>query len=156
MLRPSVGFGVETKEMDLRRMAAKRRVYGLEVKGGAKAYPDGDVQDATPINDRAAGTPVLIVAAPDGSVRAFLRRHSQERVLTFEREGDVLRDRETQTSWNFKGKPLAGPLAAPLEEVPLVSRYWFAWLLFHPGTDLFGGVGDTLWLFGSTSSTGSP
>jgi len=139
MLRPSVGFGVDIKEIDLRRLAAKRLVFGVELSGRAKAYADGSIQKVKLLNDLVGEGPILVVVTPEGAVRAFRRTLSErDEPLTFELRGDMLRDLETETLWSFSGEGLSGPLARKrLEEIPVIPTYWFAWLLFHPDTEVF-------------------
>lgn len=137
-LRPWVGYGVEVERLDLQGLTPKRRVIGLEAAGAAKAYLRTDLERLGLLNDWLGGVPVLAVMAPDGEAR-FFRREFGGSALEFRLEEGMLVDEATGTTWSLGGQALSGPLAsqgAALEELPAVPAYWFAWLLFHPGSDL--------------------
>ncbi|MCR4403696.1 MAG: DUF3179 domain-containing protein [Candidatus Acetothermia bacterium] len=138
-LRPLVGYGVEVERLELRRLAPKRRILGLEAGGRAQAYLRTDLARLGLLNDWLGEVPILAVMTPGGEAR-FFRRELAGSILEFRLEEGKLIDEGTGTSWSFDGRALAGPLAsqgATLEELPAVSAYWFAWLLFHPESDLF-------------------
>lgn len=146
MMRPGVGFGVDTRKMDLNQIATKRIVYGLELSDGAKAYLDGTIEDADLIHDVIGNTPVLVLRTPEGEVRAYRRTHPDyengEAALTFTPYENRWRDDQTGTTWTYHGRPVDGPLAdtgTGLEEIEARSAYWFAWLLFHPDTEVYRG-----------------
>lgn len=148
MMRPGVGFGVDTQRMDLRDVASKRLVYGVEFEDVTKAYLDGTFEDVGLIHDVVGDRPVLVTRTPKGEVRAFERTHPDHQngqaALTFERRdsGSGWRDVQTGTVWSEDGRPVEGPLAetgTPLEEVEVLASYWFAWLLFHPDTEIYRG-----------------
>lgn len=146
MMRPGVGFGVDTREMSLNDVAAKRLVFGVEVDGVAKAYLDGTLEDAGWVHDTIGGTPVLAFRAPSGEVRVLRRTHPDYEdgtaALTFARHASGWRDEQTGTIWSAKGRPVQGELAEQgktLAEIEVLSSYWFAWLLFHPDTQVYRG-----------------
>lgn len=148
MMRPGVGFGVDTQRMDLNEVAAKRLVFGVEVDGVAKAYLDGTLEDAGWVHDTVGEVPVVVFRAPSGEVRVFRRTHPHYRdgtaPLTFTRHEAGWRDEQTGTIWSPNGHPVDGPLAdaeTSLAEIEVLSSYWFAWLLFHPDTQIYRGSG---------------
>ena len=56
-----------------------------------------------------------------------------------------LKDRETGSIWNFKGKAVSGPLEGEtLRQLPAHNAMWFAWLAFWGNTGVHGseGIGD--------------
>lgn len=137
-LREWVGYGVDVKELDLRGLFSKRRVVGVVVGNTARAYLKSDLKKTKLVNDRLGGEPLLIVVTPAGEAHVFSRRAAGQ-ALDFTLDDDKLIDEETKTAWGFDGKALSGPLAAEgaaLEELQPTPTYWFAWALFHPGTDL--------------------
>lgn len=138
-LRQSVGYGVDHEKLDLRGLFTKRRIVGVAVGGVARAYLRSALEKLRFINDQLGGEAILAVIAPDGGARFFNREFSN-RVLEFTVVDDRLTDRETGTGWDFNGRAISGQLAsegAALEELPTTPAYWFAWVLFHPETDLF-------------------
>lgn len=157
-LRRWVGYGVDVDQLELEGLPSKRRIVGVSLDSGndgsraAKAYLKSALERARLLNDRVGEEEVLVVLTPAGEVRAFKRRlelrpqsaQILELELEFELQGDKLVDRQTGTVWSFEGEPLHGALASlelepkpKLEELPTMSCYWFAWVLFHPETELF-------------------
>lgn len=139
-LRRWVGYGVDVDELDLQGLSSKRRIIGVEIDGAAKAYIESGLREARLLNDKVSGEDILIVLTPAEEVKAFKRRVAGlDRVLEFTlREGKLV-DLETGTVWDFDGEAIEGelaPLKVKLEEVPVTPSYWFAWLLFHPETEL--------------------
>ena len=58
--------------------------------------------------------------------------------LTFAREGDVIVDNETGSTWNIVGQAVAGPLAgAQLTPIVHADHFWFSWAAFKPDTVIF-------------------
>lgn len=55
-------------------------------------------------------------------------------------DDDRIKDRQSGTLWDFEGEPLCGNLKdrdAKLEKLIGVQSFWFAWLAFHPQTELY-------------------
>lgn len=111
------------------RLPDKERVYGLDVSGAFKAYPDAQVAKAGAVNDVLGGVPIAVFANPtSGSVKAF---RSGNR--TFQRQGDVFVDQDGGV-WSFQGQTESGE---KLEEVVGVIAFWFSWAATHPDTDVY-------------------
>ena len=57
--------------------------------------------------------------------------------LTFEaREGEIV-DLETGSRWDVLGRAVVGPLeGASLAPVVHWNDFWFAWVAFHPDTEV--------------------
>lgn len=129
----SVGFGVgETDD----RLPSKKLVYGVKLGGVAKAYPEEDVRHRNLVQDEVGEVPVLLLEAPDGSIKVFHRALSN-RTLRFERNGSNLVDGAGNT-WSFEGEALEGPYQGEaLARLNSHGIYWFAWSEFHPGTKLY-------------------
>ncbi|MGQ9602037.1 MAG: DUF3179 domain-containing protein [Candidatus Bipolaricaulia bacterium] len=137
-LRPWVGYGVEVERLDLRGLSSKRRVIGVAANGAARAYLRSELEKLGLLNDWLGAEPILAIISPGGEAR-FFRREVSGQVLEFLSSAGKLIDKETGTTWGFDGRAVSGPLAsqgAALKELPAIPAYWFAWLLFHPGTDL--------------------
>jgi hypothetical protein len=59
------------------------------------------------------------------------------RRLHFEASDDGFRDKETGSRWNILGQATAGPLeGTQLTPKRHLDTFWFAWVTFHPETDL--------------------
>jgi hypothetical protein len=59
------------------------------------------------------------------------------RRLHFETTGEGFRDEETGSRWNVLGQAVGGPLeGARLEPHRHLDTFWFAWVTFHPDTEL--------------------
>ena len=118
----------------------------------------------SPLQDSVAGTPVLLVAGPDGvSVRAFISRiPPQNQPAEFfkpisEAEPSPskvrqsaaakptppgkdwkLLDSATNSEWNFKGCAVSGPArGACLEPIAFLKDYWFDWHNYHPNSSVY-------------------
>ncbi|MFQ6034098.1 MAG: DUF3179 domain-containing protein, partial [Candidatus Bipolaricaulia bacterium] len=142
-LREWVGYGVDVKELNLRGLFSKRRIVGVIVDETARAYSRSDLKSLKLVNDRLGGEPILALMTPAGEARFFSRKVPGQ-VLEFALDDGKLIDKETGTVWGFDGKALSGPLAlegAPLKEYLPTPAYWFAWVLFHPQSDLSCGDG---------------
>jgi hypothetical protein len=117
-------------------------MVGLENGGEARAYPLKSVLAQSPIMDRLGGTPVMLVAGPDGkSVRAFLSRVDSTD-LEFFRSGDGptwrLVDSASASSWNFQGCATDGAYGGKcLERITALKDYWFDWRNYHPATTVY-------------------
>ena len=58
-------------------VAPRETVIGIAINGDARAFPITKIIQQSPLEDSVGGTPLLLVAGPDGvSIRAFVRRVS--------------------------------------------------------------------------------
>jgi len=136
------------------RLPAMARVVVVKHDEQAVAYPLKTLADEKVINHRVRDEPVVLfhragqASAVDaariaegrevGSVNVF-RRTVEGEPLTFRREGDLFRDRETGSRWNFFGEAVAGPHAGRrLEPAVHYIPFWFAWAAFAPDTPVYG------------------
>ena len=137
-LRRWVGYGVDVEKLRLQGFPPKRRVTGLAVGGGALAFPMSNLNPSEGLLELTlGGEPLAVLRAPDGGLRAFLLRLPSGEPLHLERHGGELIDIERGDRWDLDGRPLNPDGGPPLERLPTTPCYWFAWVLFHPGTDLF-------------------
>ncbi|RME84090.1 MAG: DUF3179 domain-containing protein [Caldilineae bacterium] len=112
-------------------------VIGLKLEDRAKAYPYPVVKELGVVNDHLGEFPV-VVWADEHEYRAYLRL-AGDLTLTFEREGEKLRDVETGSVWDAaRGIALEGPLAGTLlQQVPNLTAYDWAWFDFYPDSAFF-------------------
>ena len=122
-----------------RGVADATRVYGLVLRGRAKAYLVPALWRAGVANDVFGGTPILAVYNAASVAVDLYSRRVGDRVLRFRREGDVLVDAETGSRWSAAtGRAVSGPLRdLTLARLPAVTSYWFAWRDFYPRTEIW-------------------
>jgi hypothetical protein len=128
-------------------------VLGVEISGQARAFPLEKVRSETPVQDKIAGVPVLLVTGPDGeSVRVF---RSQLNGLDIELYRDAQKDgssngkSETRNpewrlvdsqgnTWNFAGCATSGPAVGQcLQKINFLKDYWFDWKNYNPQTTVY-------------------
>lgn len=118
---------------------AKERVVGIELPGPYfVAYLMRDVAEHGVLNDAVGDVALLVAAEPEsGSVVAVFNRRVGDRDLTFGLQDGFLVDQETGSSWTFSGEAVEGELTGEaLEPVRSLRLFWFAWVAFHPDTEL--------------------
>jgi hypothetical protein len=122
-------------------LADRDIVLGLEMDGQARAFPLERVRSQSPVHDRVAGVPLVLVAGPDGeSVRGFRSQLNGSEI-------ELYRDRQSAlwqlvdaagNAWNFQGCAVAGPATGQcLEKIALLKDYWFDWRNYHPQTTVY-------------------
>ncbi len=124
------------------RLPARAVVFGIDLGGSAKAYPQDRVVAQAPLHDRLGGVPLVLLLGPDGkSVRAFEARldtAALELVRPIDQASGEVVDAGTGSRWNFTGVAVAGPLKGRrLKPVYLLKDYWFDWMTYHPGTAVY-------------------
>ena len=139
---PYVGYrntedvGVSDEAFGDDRLHPKTRVLGVEREGTARAYPRPAVVEAGVVEDRVGDLPVVVTAGPDGTLAAYDRR-VDGRVLSFAPAQDGTL-RAGGSRWDrLTGRALEGPLES--ERLAPVGKvlFWFAWLEFHPESELW-------------------
>ncbi|MFC7227013.1 DUF3179 domain-containing protein [Salinirubellus salinus] len=125
-------------EFDDDRLHPKTMVVGVAHDGVARAYPLQPVQDAGVVNDTVGDLPVVVAATAEGTLVAYERTVDGE-PLTFEREGAFLVGGGSR--WRVVGGravdgPHEGRRLAQANEVS--PEFFFAWLDFHPETEVYG------------------
>lgn len=122
-------------------LADRDIVLGLEMGERARAFPLERVRSQSPVHDRVAGVPVVLVAGPDGeSVRVFRSQLNGSEI-------ELYRDQQSPqwqlidaggNTWNFQGCAVAGPAAGQcLEKIAVLKDYWFDWRNYHPQTTVY-------------------
>lgn len=121
------------------RLTAKANIVGISLGSTTKAYPMAwftKKPSSFILNDVVGQTPIVVVWQR-ARVYVFKRKLNNQTVALRFLDG-VLIDRDTNTRWRLDGSGLSGPLAAyALEPIPTLKAYWFAWLAFHPHTQLY-------------------
>jgi len=123
------------------------RVFGVSVRGEARAYPLRILDWHEMVNDVVGGEPVtLSYCTLCGSGVLYATRGPAGEAYTFGTSGLLYRsnklmmDRQTRTLWgNLTGVPVLGRLAAGparLTLLPVVVTTWKEWLARHPETSV--------------------
>ena len=72
-----------------------------------------------------------------GAAAAFSRMVSGQ-TLTFIADNGILKDKETDSTWNVLGAATDGPLASTqLTPVVAINHFWFSWAAFKPQTRIY-------------------
>lgn len=123
------------------RLPAMSFVFGVEIGGEACAYPAAALKDDPVVNDRLAGTPVVVLYDRSHDIGEAFLRTVGDRVLTFsDATGDgahlLARDAETGSDWNVAGHAVDGELVGTkLVPAPHWNQlFWFSWAAFRPNT----------------------
>lgn len=121
------------------QLFSKEFVAGIELPaGGFVAYLERDVVAHGAINDTIGDLDLLVAAKPEsGAVAGVFERRIDGQALSFAVEDGLLVDQETGTRWNLGGTAIDGELAGrQLQPVRSLRLFWFAWVAFHPETEL--------------------
>jgi hypothetical protein len=126
------------------RLSKKELVLGIVHDGVTRAYPYEGLGERTVINDDVAGRAVMVVYDRGAKMAVAFDRQVGERLLSFEAvEGAgfpfLVRDLETGSNWDLTGLAVDGELSGTrIEPVATYSAMWFAWAVFHQGTEIYG------------------
>lgn len=136
------------------RLPAMERVISIEINDQYKIYPFSEIREKQVINDRFEGIPLVLfytskaVSVLDqkeiaqsrkiGSVTVFYPE-SEGRLLTFRQTGKGFVDQQTGSVWSITGKCSEGELEGnSLRPVAHGNHFAFAWLAFHPDSEIYG------------------
>ena len=123
----------------------KELTFGVRFVEKAKAYPTSVLGEEAVINDTLAERNIVVVwYAAEQMAVAFNRDYAQ-RTLTFDKIAStlqtypfMLRDRETHSTWDLKGRAIAGPMKDNvLLKIPGHGTFWFAWITFWQDTEVY-------------------
>ena len=111
-------------------------ILGIEMGGQARAFPLQTVLKHSPVEDKIAGAPVVLVAWQDGtSVRAFRPQWNGAEIELYRDSQSVewrLIDSQGN-AWNFEGCAVTGPASGQcLERINFLKDFWFDWKIYHP------------------------
>jgi len=116
-------------------------ILGVEIGGQARAFPLDRVLTQSPVEDKIAGIPIVLVTGKDGaSVRAFrLQGNGSETELFRDSQSAEWRLIDSQgNAWNFEGCAIAGPATGQcLEKISFLKDFWFDWKNYHPQTTVY-------------------
>jgi Protein of unknown function (DUF3179) len=128
------------------KVSPRTLIAGLVVNGKSAAYPLPALEKQRLIIDNigfgGGVTPIFVVLGDDNkSVRAF-ERTVDGRTLEFYVKPDTspiqLTDGETQTTWDFSGKAVSGPLAGKqLKKIFAMKDFWFDWKIYNPDSKVY-------------------
>jgi hypothetical protein len=138
------------------RLAAKERVIAIERDGSSIVYSFNTLRAERVVNSRVAAAPLVLFwekgtrSALDqavirdgrdvGSVGVF-SRNLDGRTLDFRWNGETFTDIQTSSSWSMLGQATSGPLTgAQLEPIIHYNTMWFAWIAFHPLSEVYNQV----------------
>lgn len=142
------------KEKIDERLPAMERVIDVQTGEGYKIYPFGVLEELKVINDHLGDKNIVIfyksgtVSVLDetdisasrqiGSATVF-RAEWQDLKFTFEAYQNNFRDLETSSIWDITGKCIKGPMKGRrLMAEKHGIHFAFAWLNFHPDSDIYG------------------
>jgi hypothetical protein len=143
-------FGVPGRPDE--RLAPKERVVGISVGTESAAVVRSSLADAAvaevTVGDRdlvlfhkpgqasALDTDTVSGGADIGTVAVYVPEADGRR-LRFDAAGEGFRDRETGSHWDILGRATEGSLKGTrLEPYRHLDTFWFAWVTFHPDTEL--------------------
>jgi hypothetical protein len=120
-------------------------ILGVAIGGQTRAFPLSKVLAQSPVEDKVAGVPIVLMAGPDEkSVRVF---RSQWNGLDIELYRDTQGDGKSSpwrlvdsrgNTWNFEGCATGGPAAGGcLEKINFLKDYWFDWRNYNPRTTVY-------------------
>jgi len=113
------------------RLSNKTVVMGIQTDLGSKAYEKEAVKELMIINDEIEGQPIVIFYdARADQVRAFQRPSDTPMQLIDNELSDG------NSIWTLTGTPIDATDTA-LKSLDSMPVYWFAWVSFHPETELF-------------------
>ncbi|MDX1521242.1 MAG: DUF3179 domain-containing protein [Anaerolineae bacterium] len=117
------------------------------------AYPLTTLAEAGVINDTQAGVDLaffhqggtasalgarVIADAEDVGSTGVFNRELNGQTLSFKKEGDLIIDEETGSTWNILGTAIDGPLAGEqLSPILHADHFWFSWAAFKPDTIIY-------------------
>lgn len=137
------------------RLKPMERVLGVSIADQHKIYPFSSLENKPIVEDRVGDTEILIVnsgqllSALDqreisesrivGQINAWQRRvKDSDQSLSFNFDSGVLKDTETNSTWNALGISTAGPLEGQrLKSVDSGVHFAFAWMAFNPQTSIY-------------------
>jgi hypothetical protein len=139
------------------RLPAMERVLGVSAGNTIRLYPFTTLDRLRIVNDSIGAEPVAVFTAEgmasalDAEIirdarrvpaAAAYSRRLDASVLSFERRGATIIDRETGSEWNIFGHAIAGAYRGRrLNPLDGGVHFAFAWLAFNPGSEIFSAAG---------------
>ena len=78
----------------------------------------------------------VVLIAQNNVVNAFKADVDGEPIDLTLNGGSDLRDQNSDTIWDIRGKYKQGPIKTDLDMVMTSDEYWYSWKLFHPKSEL--------------------
>jgi hypothetical protein len=125
------------------RYHPKELMLVVEVGDSSKVYPFSNLKARGAINDWVAQAPIVVFYDTiSQTITAFSRKFNGD-ALDFSAEADSncvrFKDSMTHSSWNFEGMAYEGACKGKrLDPVRSFKSFWFAWIAFHPETEIYG------------------
>jgi len=136
------------------RLPAMERIVDIRSAGEFKIYTFSVVAEKGVLNDEFNGKNVVLFYQPGtvsvldekeiseskdvGMVTVFNSK-LQDKILTFRKENGIILDNETNSKWDIIGRCIEGKLKGKeLRIEPHGNHFAFAWLAFHPETEIYG------------------
>jgi hypothetical protein len=137
------------------RLKAMERVVTVSLDKVDAAYPLSVLSERGVINDSQGGND-LVVFYTDGTSSALgdadiakgkdvgatgvFDRRLDDKKLKFKRDGKVIADEQTGSTWNILGQAISGPLVGrQLRPIIHGDHFWFSWAAFNPDTIIYQG-----------------
>jgi Protein of unknown function (DUF3179) len=120
-------------------------ILGITLDGQTRAFPLTKILGPTPVIDKIASVPVVLVTGPDGkSVRIFRSQLNDTAIELYrDAQGDAANpewrvlDAQGDT-WNFEGCAISGPATGQcLQKINYLKDYWFDWKNYNPRTTVY-------------------
>jgi hypothetical protein len=129
------------------------RVLTIDLNGEAVAYPYEALEKIGAVNDTVGGEAVVIIwqagtvspldsssiaSGRDVGTAAAFSRKVKGQMLTFIAENGIIKDNETDSTWNVLGAATSGPLlGTQLSPLISINHFWFSWAAFKPETRIY-------------------
>lgn len=123
---------------------AKQFVVGIARGKESRAWRFDHLKEQPLVNDTWREKPVVVyLALPSHSATIFSRTLGDQ-VLTFQKKGEVITDRETGSQWNLQaGVAIDGPLKGKhLRQLRSIPSFTRAWKQFHPESTYWDPAAD--------------
>jgi hypothetical protein len=149
-------YGQFIEEQADPRLPAMARVVGVSTGDREVAFAYGDlsgpggvgvINDGPVVLFWKAGTASAlddpqIARGQDVGATGVFSPEANGRRATFEARGGAIVDRETGSTWSLTGRAVEGPLEGQaLDPVAHLDTFWFAWLAYHPDTEVYDADG---------------
>jgi len=115
----------------------KSWVVGIVYDKYAKAYDWNELVSKKMMQDSLPGLPVVLVLEKDTASFHVWNRNVNGDCLQFVKDdqADLLKDVNTQSTWNMDGLCLEGALKGQqLKFIQSYQEFWHSWKTFHPNT----------------------
>lgn len=135
------------------QLPAVARVLTVDLNDEAVAYPYDILKEVQVVNDRVGGKSIVvfwqagvasaldtsaIATGQDVGTGAAFSSEVEGILLTFTYNGSVIKDQETESTWNIFGEAIDGELEGTrLTSIVSINHFWFSWAAFRPETRIY-------------------